>query len=108
MAKCQILVLVRSMLSGAIGVARGSAYVAFLERRLGERKLNGALVEFRHVETEVDSLPLGSEREYWDPRSLETQDRIIAEYESGIRERMLAICRTVEPLLVADLLSEYS
>jgi hypothetical protein len=105
-AKVQMLSLVRSMLSGGVGFAIGSMYISHLVRKLSEPELLNALTPFRVVASEVDCLPLGEERQFWNPESLARQDSILADFERSIRDKMLPDCRAAESLLIADLLRE--
>jgi len=101
----RILALVRAIRAGALGIAVGSTRISRLVRRLKQPELESALRSFVAVASEVDDLPIGSERELWNPDALAIQDRKLADYESCIREQTIAECRAVEALLVADLLT---
>jgi hypothetical protein len=66
--------------------------------------LEHALLSFVGVASEVDDLPTGSVRDLWDRDALASKDRQLADYESRIREQILADCSAAETLLAADLL----
>ena len=46
------------------------------------------------VDSETDGLPVGQERAHWDPVALAVKDREIADYESKVRDAVLAACRS--------------
>jgi hypothetical protein len=102
--KVQILALVRAMRTGAVRIAAGSTRISPLVHRLDQPDLEDALLSFVGVASEVDDLPIGSEREFWNPNALAIKDRQLAEYESRIKEQILADCCTAEDLLTADLI----
>src|SRR6266849_501318 len=101
--KIQILALIRSMRVGAVGIAVGSTQIAPLVHRLDQPNLEDALLSFIGVASEVDDLPIGRERDLWDRDALAVKDRQLADYESRIKEQILADCCVVEALLTADL-----
>ena len=47
------------------------------------------------VDSETDDLPVGQVREHWDPAALAVKDREIADYESTVRDAVLAACRSI-------------
>jgi hypothetical protein len=72
---------------------------------LAVRKINGILHELPELErkvepsdflfltgvdSECDGFPLGEERQYWAPDSLKEKDVLIAQYEAGIREKVVS------------------
>jgi Cysteine-rich CPCC len=101
--KIQILALVRSMPGGAVGIAAGSTQISSLRLQLDQPDLEDALRFFAGVASDVDDLPIGSERDSWDPTALAVKDRQLVDYESRVRDRILAECGALEQLLVADL-----
>jgi hypothetical protein len=44
---------------------------------------------FRGIDSEVDGLPLGHERAYWDKQALHEKDTIAANYREQVREAIL-------------------
>ena len=67
-----------------------------------------ALLSFVGIASEVGGLPLGSERELWNPAALAIKDRQLVDYESRIKEQVLEDCSAVEALLTADLIASPS
>jgi hypothetical protein len=47
------------------------------------------------VASETDELPVGHVRASWDPAALVAKDRERAEYESQVREAVLAACQAI-------------
>jgi hypothetical protein len=105
--KVQILALIRAMRAGSVGIAVGSTRISPFVHWL-EPGLEEALLSFVGIASEVDDLPIGSERELWNPDALAIKDRQLADYESRIREQTLADCCAVEALLTADLIGSRS
>src|ERR1041385_1274480 len=73
---------------------------------LAVRNINGVLHELKELEqrvdpadfryltgisSECDDLPLGKERQYWAPDSLQEKDLDAANYESQVRDRVLQV-----------------
>src|SRR5205814_4322156 len=98
------LAIVRFIGAGTMGIAIGSTRISSLVHQLDQPELENALLSFVVVASELDDLPTGSERELWDPKVLAVKDRPRADYESRIKEQMLADCCAVEALLMADLM----
>lgn len=101
--KIQILAVVRAMRAGAVGIILGSTHIAPLIHRLDQPDLEGALLFFSGIASDVDDLPIGSERDLWDRDALAVKDRQLADYERRVKEHALADCRAAEALLTADL-----
>ena len=47
------------------------------------------------VDSETDDLPVGQVRGPWDPAALAVKDREMADYESRVRDAVLAACRSI-------------
>jgi hypothetical protein len=101
--RMQILAIVRSMRTGSEGVIIGSTRIAPLVHQVEDPVLEKAMLAFVGVASEVDDLPIGRERELWNQDALAVKDRQLGEYQSRIKDQMLADCATVERLLIADL-----
>lgn len=106
--KVQILAVIRAMRAGAVGIAIGSTRISPFVHWLEQPELEEALHAFVGIASEVDDLPIGSERERWNPDALVIMDRRLADYESRIREQITAHCCAVEVLLTADLIGPRS
>jgi len=106
--KIQILAVVRAMRAGTVGVILGSTRIAPLVHRLDQPDLEGALLVFVGIASEVDDLPIGSERDLWDRDALTVKDRQLADYERRVKEHALVHCRAAEALLTADLIGSGS
>ena len=74
-----------------------SALQALPERERRVRKDD--FIFFKAVSSECDELPLGTERQYWAPESLQEKDLLAQSYEQKIREDILsALARIADDL----------
>jgi hypothetical protein len=84
------------ILAGEVGLIEGVRHLAGIGHRLVRD--SGADPDFSVLgagESETDDLPVGEVRAHWDPTALALKDREIADYESRVRDAVLAACRSI-------------
>jgi hypothetical protein len=103
-SKKALLIVVRAILAGSIGIIEGSRYLSSLRLRF-DSVWTKKLINFAGIDSETDELPLGSVRQFWAPSALADKDQQILKYEGSIRESTLETCRSLERDLKNDLLA---
>lgn len=71
--------------------------------QVGVRDGDESYDAFRLISSETDHLPVGQERQYWEPAALARKDQEIARAELWAREFGLGACRELADRFAADL-----
>jgi len=88
--------LATSVLNGNTGIVEGARELATLGHVLADNwALDPDFVVFGGVASESDDLPVGKDRERWDPTALVDKDAEVQIYETRVRSRMYGACRNV-------------
>ena len=88
--------LAGAMLRGDVSLFLGCRRLADLAHQIVPDWTEDAdFVVFGGVADEVDDLPVGTERARWSLSALRREDAKIAQYESKVRDQVLAACRNV-------------
>lgn len=95
-ARREIAAVAAGMAAGAIGLAEGCRRVMDLRASLSKFDFDDAdLVTLVEVGYELDDVPLGPVREYWDPVALIENDARVAAYLEPLMEKLLPACHHV-------------
>ena len=85
-----------AIINGELGLIQGCIRLSSLAHDLvPDWSVDQDFVIVGGVASEADDLPTGSTREYWSQTALGREDKKIAEYETRIRETVLAACRNI-------------
>jgi len=85
-----------AILNGEIAFFEGCLRVADLSRALVDNWIDDPdFALFGGIASEVDGLPIGRARQYWDADALEREDRKLASYESAVKDQVRAACLNV-------------
>jgi hypothetical protein len=88
--------LATSVLNGNTGIIEGARELATLGHVLVDNwTLDPDFVVFGGVASETDDLPVGKDRERWDPTALVDKDAEVGNYETRVRSRMYEACQNV-------------
>jgi hypothetical protein len=86
----------QTILAGEVGLIQGVRHLTGIGHRLvrdlwadPDFSILGA------IDSETDDLPVGQVRAHWNPAALAAKDREIADYESKVRDAVLAACRSI-------------
>ena len=86
----------QAVLVGDVSIFEGVEHLAGIGHRLVRDFWNDPdFSVLGAVNSETDGLPVGQERAHWDPIALAVKDREIADYESKVRDAVLAACRSI-------------
>jgi hypothetical protein len=72
-AKAEIVGIARSVLCGAMSPIAGARAIVRLRFNIGEFENDADLLLMTGIESETDHLPIGPERDHWDPEVLATR-----------------------------------
>jgi hypothetical protein len=85
-----------SVLNGRTGIIQGARELATIGHVLVDNwALDPDFVVFGGVASESDDLPVGKDRERWDPTALVDKDAEVQDYETRVRSTMYKACRNV-------------
>ncbi len=90
----QVVALAQAILDGQEPLVPNAQRMTKLLYWLGlEPSTDEDITDFRLIVSETDALPLGSERQYWEPAALAEKDREIVQAEAWARKFGLDTCR---------------
>jgi hypothetical protein len=86
----------QTILGGEVGLIQGVRHLTAIgHRRLRDFWADPDFSVLGVVDSETDDLPVGQVRAHWNPAALAVKDREIADYESKVRDAVLAACRSI-------------
>jgi|SRR6266478_3507402 len=86
----------QAVVAGEIRLVEGARHLTAIGHRLvHDLSADPDFSVLVAVESETDDLPVGQARAHWDPAALALKDREIADYESTVRDAVLAACRSI-------------
>jgi hypothetical protein len=89
-----IVAAAQSILSGELGVVAGARQLCGLGHQVGAGH-DPDFIVFIGIDSESDHLPIGEVRQRWNPDALLAKDAGLADYETRVRERAFAACRSL-------------
>jgi hypothetical protein len=89
----QVASLAAAIVAGRAPLVGSTQRMAKLLYQLGLREVDPAVRAFAAIRSETVHLPLGPERQYWEPAALARKDEEIAEKEAWARGFGLEACR---------------
>jgi hypothetical protein len=82
------------MIAGQLGLIEGARQIVDMRHSLFGHSANDPDFDrLFELESHTNHLPIGREREEWDPVALAEKDREIAAVEAEAREEVLSACR---------------
>jgi hypothetical protein len=86
----------QAVIAGEVGLIEGARQLTAIGHRLvRDFSADPDFSVLGAVESETDDLPIGQIRAHWDPSALALKDREIAQFESTVRDAVLAACRSI-------------
>jgi len=92
--RAKVVAVARSILAGEVGIVAGARQFGRVTHRVGVGS-DPDFIFFIGVDSETDHLPLGDVRQHWNPDALLAKDAELADYETRVRERAFAACRSL-------------
>jgi len=90
----KIVALAQSVLAGQLGIVAASRQLSAWRFDVGAEH-DPDFTFFVGVDSETDHLPVGEERQHWNPDALRTKDEELRAFEASVRERALEVCRSL-------------
>ncbi len=91
----QVVQLAKAMLRGEVGVLQGCRMMLAYRFCTGLDEFDEDLLTFVGVESQEDHLPIGPERQFWNPAALERVDGEIKEAERVHRPAVMLACESL-------------
>ena len=92
-AEDELLEVARQIIAGEVGLIEGVRVIVRLQSEIGAGRLDEDFVPFVAVDSETDSLPIGSARELWDSKALLSQDAEINKAEAIYSKTIRDACK---------------
>jgi len=93
--RLRALVALADLIEGRVGVIESALKLNGMRRRLSGDRLDDDWRIFAVIDSDVDDLPLGRARAYWQPEALAQKDKEREERESFYREQALVSARAL-------------
>jgi hypothetical protein len=86
----------QAVIAGEVGLIEGARRLTAIGHRLvRDLWTDPDFSVLGVVDSEADDLPVGQVRAHWDPAALALTDRELAQFESTVRDAVLAACRSI-------------
>jgi hypothetical protein len=93
-------VVARAVINGELGAVEGSRILTRLGYGLALGNIEpDFMLTFAGVDSETDDLPLGAERDLWNPQALDRKDAELQEYQPKVEEEVRQACSSLIDVL---------
>ena len=93
--KARIVNIAIQVLNEQTGIIEGARLLSALQFEITDQDFDPDFLIFVVITSETDSLPIGSEREYWATSALIKKDKQIKHAEDLYREQAFASCKAL-------------